>query len=159
MFTKFINTLNKLANKYKHKIIISAHPRTLKKLNNSSVDLNSLIQIHPPFGFFDYVNLQINAFVTLSDSGTINEEASILNIPAINLRETNERPEAMEEGSSLMVGMDIDRIFQSIELLTDKNRVNKINKVSDYNSDNFSERVVRTIYSHINYVNTYIWHK
>lgn len=159
MFSKFINTLNKLANKYKHKIIISAHPRTLKKITNSSSHLNTLIQIHPPFGFFDYINLQINAFVTLSDSGTINEEASILNIPAINLRETNERPEAMEEGSSLMVGMDIDRIFQSIELLTGIKRDKKINKVFDYDSDNFSEKVVRTIYSHINYVNTYIWHK
>jgi UDP-N-acetyl-L-fucosamine synthase len=161
MFSKFINTLNEMAKKYQFTIVMSTHPRTLHKLKKNHIQLDPLVIIHPPFGFFDYLFLQINALVTLSDSGTINEEASILKIAAINLRETNERPEAMEEGSTIMVGMDTQRIFQSIAMLIKgKNgSLSTVKIVKDYDSDNFSEKVTRTIYSYINYINTYIWHK
>jgi len=159
MFNKFIRILNKLAETYNKKIILSTHPRTLKKINKSSIELSSLVYLHQPFGFIDYVNLQINSLVTLSDSGTINEEASILSIPAINLRETHERPEAMEEGTTLMVGMDLKRVIHSVEVLIGNGEISKAYMVKDYSDENFSERVIRTIISHINYVNTYIWHK
>lgn len=120
LFEKFIGVLNSLAQQYSQPIVISTHPRTKKRMSESGLNLDPLVMTLKPLGFFDYVKLQLNARVVLSDSGSISEEASILQIPALNIRETHERPEAMEEAIVMMVGLDRERIFQGITILEQK---------------------------------------
>lgn len=161
MFKKLFNTLNILAEKYKKPVILSTHPRTRKKLDVIDKTIHPLISLNKPFGFFDYVHLQINAKAVLSDSGTITEESSILNFPALNLRDVHERLEGMDEAAVMMVGLNSDRVCQGIEILKSqprgKNRI--LNKVEDYSVANVSEKVLRIIYSYTDYVNQFIWKK
>lgn len=160
-FLKLMDVLNKLATKYSYPIIVSTHPRTRNKLNKLGIKVHELVNFMKPLGFIDYVFLQMNAFITLSDSGTISEESSILNFRALNLRETHERQEAMQEGSVMMVGMNNDRILQAIEIL--KNQpfgVHRTLKLApDYDVDNVSEKVVNIIVSYTDYVNRVVWQK
>jgi UDP-N-acetyl-L-fucosamine synthase len=161
LFNKFINVLNRLAQKYSQPIILSAHPRTKKRLENTSFILDQHIRILKPLGFFEYVNLQINARVVLSDSGSISEESSIIGFPALNIRETHERPEAMEEAVVIMTGMNFERIAQSIHLLELDNgfRQNELKIVYDYQQHNVSEKVIRILHSYTDYINRTIWKK
>ncbi|MBM3453201.1 MAG: UDP-N-acetylglucosamine 2-epimerase (non-hydrolyzing) [Bacteroidetes bacterium] len=162
-FNGLLALLNRIAEKYKYPIFVSTHPRTRKKIGEYSDDFisNNLIQWHKPFGFCDYNALQINAFAVLSDSGTISEESSILNFRALNIREAHERPEAMEEGSVMMVGMSPDRVEQGLEQLrkqgTDSDRNFRI--VGDYSMVNVSDKVVRIILSYTDFINRRIWGK
>jgi UDP-N-acetylglucosamine 2-epimerase (non-hydrolysing) len=161
MFKKLFNTLNIVAEKYRKPVILSTHPRTRKKLDVIGKTIHPLIRLNKPFGFFDYIHLQINAKVVLSDSGTITEESSILNFPALNLRDVHERLEGMDEAAVMMVGLNSDRVCQGIEILKaqprGKNRI--LNKVEDYSVANVSEKVLRIIYSYTDYVNQFIWKK
>lgn len=155
------NILNKLSTHYNMPVIVSTHPRTKKLLDKSEFKFKDNVIFVKPLGFSDYINLQTNAKVTLSDSGTISEESSILNFPALNLRETHERHEAMEEASVIMTGINIDNVFASIELLESQTRGEEriLNLPSDYNLTNVSEKVIRIIYSYIGYVNRKVWFK
>jgi len=159
--SNLIETLNEIAKIYKIPIIVSTHPRTKNRLNELKLNLNSLIQFSKPLGFMDYNKLQINAKAVLSDSGTINEESSILNFPALNIREAHERPEAMEEAVSIMTGLDKNRILQSLAILDSQLEENKnlIRPVRDYNIPNVSDKIVRIIYSYTDYVNRVVWKK
>lgn len=156
-----ITTLNLLAEHFGKKIIFSTHPRTRKKLEALSLKANSLIQFCKPFSFLDYVKLQCEAICTLSDSGTITEESSILNFPALNLREVHERPEGFEEGSVMMVGINFDRIIQGLEILQSQFSGEKrsINIVNDYDVSNVSMKVLRIIQSYTDFVNHKVWKK
>lgn len=160
-FNKLIKIINFLAEKYNLPVIISTHPRIQKKLKLGNNKFNSKVKFLKPLGFFDYVNLQINAKTTLSDSGTITEESSILNFPALNIRETHERPEGMEEASVIMVGLEIDRVQQGLNILRNQASAKKriLSLVSDYNISNVSEKIVRIIHSYINYINRVVWKK
>ena len=160
-FKKLIQTLNHLAETYKFPIIFSAHPRTKKIIEKRKPKLNNLIKLINPQGFIDYNNLQINSFVVLSDSGTISEESSILNFRALNIRESHERPEAMEESSVILTGLDYKRVLQGIGSIKNQETGNKrnISLVSDYNIPNVSLKVERIILSYINYVNRVVWQK
>ena len=161
IFSSMIGLLNQLANQYNLPIIFSAHPRTLAKIELSKIKFHENIKILNPLGFFDYNQLQCKAKVVLSDSGSISEESSILNFPALNLRETHERLEAMEEASVMMPGINAERIFQSLKILDSQNRGSErnINEVIDYKDQNVSEKIVRIIYSYTDYVNRVIWRK
>jgi len=156
-----ITTLNLLAEHYKKPIIFSTHPRTRKKLETLSLETSPLIQFCKPFGFLDYVKLQCEAICTLSDSGTITEESSILNFPALNLREVHERPEGFEEGSVMMVGNSFDRIIQGLNILSfqKRNLEREINIVRDYDAPNVSLKVLRIIQSYTDFVNRKVWKK
>jgi len=160
-FKKLIKSLNCLAETYKFPIIFSAHPRTRKIIQKRKPNLNKLINLIEPQGFMDYNNLQINSFVVLSDSGTISEESSILNFRALNIRESHERPEAMEESSVILTGLDYKRVLQGIGSIKNQETGNKrnISLVSDYNIPNVSLKVERIILSYINYVNRVVWQK
>jgi UDP-N-acetylglucosamine 2-epimerase (non-hydrolysing) len=160
-FDCLIKILNSLASDYLKPIIVSTHPRTQKKINESDVKLNPLIILSKPLGFFDYVKLQKSAITVLSDSGTINEESSILNFPALNIRETHERPEAMEEGSVMMVGLNLERIQQALFILSKQSRGKSrdLQIVSDYSVPNVSDKVLRIIYSYTDYINRTVWKK
>jgi UDP-N-acetylglucosamine 2-epimerase len=152
----FIASLNKIADVYEFPIFVSTHPRTrnrLKALENEII-VNKLIQWQKPLGFSDYNSLQINSYAVISDSGTISEESSILNFPALNIREAHERPEAMEEASVMMVGMSSERILQGLmQLCSKENNVNRnVRLVSDYSIPNVSEKVVRIIISYVDYI-------
>ena len=157
-FKKFIDILNFLEKKYSIPVVISTHPRTRLKIELNKIKLNENIKLLKPLGFFDYVNLQLNSKVILSDSGTITEESSILNLKALNIRETNERPEGMEEGAVMMPGLELDRIDQCISILDtqDKKHTN-LKMVSDYNTDNVSEKTLRIIHSYTDYVKRVVW--
>ncbi|MGL4393561.1 MAG: non-hydrolyzing UDP-N-acetylglucosamine 2-epimerase [Fusobacteriaceae bacterium] len=157
-FNDFVETLNSMAEKYKLPIIVSTHPRTRKKIEEKNIKFNSLVQLMKPLGFNDYVNLQMNSKVTLSDSGTISEESSILEFKAVNLREAHERPEAMEEASVMMVGLKKERIMQALEILETQEK-NTLRKVSDYSMPNVSEKVLRIILSYTDYINRVVWQK
>jgi UDP-N-acetyl-L-fucosamine synthase len=161
MFKKLFNTLNIVAEKYKKPVILSTHPRTRKKLDIIDKTIHPLIRLNKPFGFFDYVHLQINAKVVLSDSGTITEESSILNFPALNLRDVHERLEGMDEAAVMMVGLNSDRVCQGIEILKvqPRGKIRILNKVEDYSVANVSEKVLRIIYSYTDYVNQFVWKK
>ena len=156
---KFINIINLIIEKYKLPVIFSTHPRTRKKLEASKFIINKKVNFLKPQSFSNYLKLQINAKAVLSDSGTINEESSILNFPALNIREAHERPEAMEETSVMMTGVNIDRIFQALEVLSsqkrDQNRSLKL--VEDYNVDNVSEKIIRIIISYTDFIKKNIW--
>tara|TARA_X000000368_G_C23040678_1_gene716726 strand:- start:331 stop:1458 length:1128 start_codon:yes stop_codon:yes gene_type:complete len=154
-------SLNNLYKAYKMPVLVSLHPRTKKVLNKHNIKFLKGIKLHKPFGFKDYVNLQMNSKVTLSDSGTINEESSILNFPALNLREAHERPEGMEEGSVMLTGLKSERILQAIKILEKQSRGDErtLYPVKDYSYDNVSEKIPRIILSYIDYVNKKVWHK
>jgi UDP-N-acetylglucosamine 2-epimerase (non-hydrolysing) len=156
-----MNVLECLIKEYNLPIIFSTHPRTKKRLEDLKITFNPMIKFLKPFGFFDYVKLQINARCVLSDSGTITEESSILNFPALNLRETHERPEGFEEGSVMMVGLDADLISQSLLHLNGQPRGEErvLNLVQDYSSNNVSEKVLRIIYSYTNFIDKKVWNK
>ncbi len=158
---RIFNLLEVLSKKYKKKIIISTHPRTNKKFLEKKFKFNSYIKSIKPLGFLDYNNLQINSKLVLSDSGTITEESSILKFKALNLRETHERPEGMEEGSVMMVGLNIDRIIHAINSLDIETKNKKISFEipSDYRCKNVSDKMVRIFVSYIDYVNKNIWKK
>ncbi len=157
----FCETLNSVATEYGKPIIVSTHPRTRKKLQTEKYKFSKEIKFLKPLGFFAYNRLQTSSLVTLSDSGTITEESSILGFPALNIRETHERPEGMEEGAVVMSGLTKDRVGQSLEyILREKaGKGAKMQIVSDYDVDNVSEKVVRTILSYVDFVNTYVWRK
>jgi len=156
-----VDILNYLGEEYKIPVIVSTHPRTRKKLIFENYKLNLNINLLKPMGFFDYIRLQMESKCVLSDSGTISEESAILNFPALNLRESHERPEAMEEASVMMVGVSIDRVKQSLNILAKQKRgVNREIQIPiDYTSPNVSEKVVRIIHSYTDYINRVIWKK
>jgi len=159
-FNGLLISLNQIAEKYGYPIIVSTHPRTRNKLNSSEIETNPLIQFMKPLGFSDYNALQKNSFAVLSDSGTISEESSIMNFRALNIREAHERPEAMEEASVMMVGLDPERIMQGLAQISDQNLSNRnFRKVSDYSMPNVSEKMVRIILSYTSYVNRVVWRK
>jgi UDP-N-acetylglucosamine 2-epimerase len=142
-------------------VIFSAHPRTRKRIEAADVTFSPLVRLMKPLGFLDYVKLQMSAQVVISDSGTITEESSILNFPAINLREAHERPEGVEEGAVIMAGLDADRVMLAIEVLSCQKRgtVRSIRQVADYTMSNVAEKVARTIISYTGYVNRTVWRK
>jgi len=156
---KIIDTLNILSEKYRLPIIVSTHPRTRKKLEESNHKTDKRITFLKPQSFSNYLNLQINAKTVLSDSGTINEESSIMNFPALNIREAHERPEAMEETSVMMTGVNQERIIQAMEILSNQKRDNDrtLNLVKDYEVNNVSEKIVRIIVSYSDYIKKNVW--
>ncbi len=160
-FLKLINSLNNICDAYELPIIFPIHPRTRKILQKSKLEPNTKIKFIDPLGFTDYVNLQINAKVVISDSGTIFEESSILNFRALNIRESHERPEAIEETSVIVTGLNEERIFQGIQSLENQKTGNSrnINIVADYNIPNVSLKIERLILSYIDYVNRIVWQK
>jgi UDP-N-acetylglucosamine 2-epimerase len=160
-FAKLVNVLNALAEDNNFPVIVSTHPRTQNRIDQSEAKLHSRIQLLKPLGFFDYVKLQMSAKAVLSDSGTINEESSILNFPALNLREAHERPEGMEEASVMMVGLEIDRVRQGLDILNSQLRGldRSLRLVADYSMPNVSGKVIRIIHSYTDYVNRVVWKK
>ncbi len=156
-----IDSLNQIAELYNYPIIVSAHPRTRNMINDKGIETHKNIHILKPLGFLDYNCLQMNSFAVLSDSGTINEESSILNFRALNLREAHERPEAMEEASVMMVGMNTDRIIQGlVELSRQEIKENRnFREVADYKMPNVSLKVVRIIISYVDYINQNVYKK
>lgn len=160
-FTNLVDTLNNIAEKYKYPVIVSTHPRTQKKIDKLNAKFHNLVQLLKPLGFKDYNHLQLHATVVLSDSGTITEESSILKFPALNIREAHERPEGMEEAAVMMVGLNPERILQTIELLIDQGDsfLENSRTVADYSMPNVSEKVVRIIHSYTDYVNRVVWKK
>ena len=153
--------LNAISAKFNLPVLVSLHPRTKKSLTLNKVKLNKNILLHKPFGFIDYIALQINSKATLSDSGTINEESSILNFPALNLRNAHERPEGMEEAAVMMTGLSLSKIMQGLKILASQQRADSrtIYPVKDYSYNNVSEKIPRIILSYIDYVNSNLWKK
>lgn len=160
-FQKLVETLNAVAEKYQMPIIVSTHPRTRTRINETGVEFNPLIQLMKPLGFHDYNHLQMKSKAVLSDSGTISEESSIMNFPALNIREAHERPEAMEEASVMMVGLNSERIMQGLAVLDSQKRGENRNlrPVYDYSMPNVSDKIVRIILSYTDYVNRVVWEK
>jgi UDP-N-acetylglucosamine 2-epimerase (non-hydrolysing) len=160
-FKGLVDSLNAISEKYRYPVIVSTHPRTRNMINNKAVKFHPLVRLMKPMSFTDYNSLQINAKVVLSDSGTISEESSILNFPALNLRQSHERPEAMEEASVMMVGLNPERIMQGLAVLNVQERSPKRNfrEVYDYSMPNVSEKIVRIILSYTDYVNRVVWSK
>ena len=158
---KFVELLERISSIYDLPVIVSTHPRTAKKIESLNLRFPKKVKLNKPLAFTDYAKLQILSKVVLSDSGTITEESSILNFPAVNIREIHERPEGMEEGAVMFTGLNSDRVIQAIEILEGQLRGNSrnINKVNDYNAPNVSEKVLRTILSYVDYVNHYTWRK
>jgi UDP-N-acetylglucosamine 2-epimerase (non-hydrolysing) len=160
-FDKLVTTLNLVAEKHQLPIIVSTHPRTRNKINEKGIKFHPLIQLMKPLGFHDYNHLQKNAKAVLSDSGTISEESSIMNFPALNIRDAHERPEAMEEASVMLVGLNTERILQGLTILDFQKRdhIRTLQPVSDYSMPNVSDKMARIIISYTDYINRVIWNK
>lgn len=158
-FVGLIRSLNLIAERYAYPIIVSTHPRTRKIIEERNVEVSQLVQFLKPMGFNDYNALQMKSLAVLSDSGTISEESSILNFPALNIRDAHERPEAMEEASVMMVGMNPERIIQGLSQLKFQNRGADRNfrQVTDYSMPNVSDKVVRIIISYVDYIKRVVW--
>ena len=160
---KLVDSLNTLAETYKYPVIVSTHPRTQKRLNDikNDINFNPLVNYVKPMGFFDYISLQKNSCCVISDSGTITEESSILNFPAVMIRMAHERPEGMDEGTVIMSGIDRERIMEAINTVVNhhKRNPNYIKIINDYNVENVSIKVVRIILSYIDYINRTVWKK
>ena len=160
-FSKLMEALNAIAEQFNEPVIISTHPRTQKMIDTRNIKLRGNISLLKPLGFMDYVKLQMCAHAVLSDSGTISEESSVLNFPALNIRETHERPEAMEEASVMMTGLGTERIMQCLSILDQQAAQGDrlFRQVSDYCMPNVSEKVVRIILSYTDYANRNVWRK
>jgi UDP-N-acetylglucosamine 2-epimerase len=157
-FQKVIKIIDSVSNHYKLPIIFSAHPRTKKKIESKKIKFDPLVKLIKPLGYIDYVHLQMNSSLVISDSGTISEESSILNFNAINLRESHERPEAMENPPLVMSGLNVERVIQSIDSVLET-ELNNSKLVRDYNEDNVSNKVERILLSYTDYVNRVVWKK
>jgi UDP-N-acetylglucosamine 2-epimerase (non-hydrolysing) len=160
-FEKLVKVLNAVAQDHGLPVVVSTHPRTQKRVDATSAKFHPLVQLMKPLGFHDYVHLQMNAKAVLSDSGTLTEESSILNFPALNLREAHERPEGMEEAAVMMVGLEVERVNQGLVILQTQARGidRELRLVADYSIPNVSHKVVRIIHSYTDYVNRVVWKK
>lgn len=158
---KLFGVLNALAEKYGEPVIVSTHPRTRKRMEALGLTAHPLVRFLKPFGFFDYIKLQTEARCALSDSGTITEESSILNFPALNLREVHERPEGFEEASVILVGLNVERVFQALAILEAQPRGDErlLRLVNDYSPANVSVKVLRIIQSYTDFINRRVWRK
>jgi UDP-N-acetylglucosamine 2-epimerase (non-hydrolysing) len=160
-FARLVEVLNRVAETYGMPVVVSAHPRTRKRVEATDAKFHANVQLLKPLGFSDYVSLQVRAKATLSDSGTITEESSILNFPALNIREAHERPEGMEEASVMMVGLNAERVMQGLAILESQPRGAQrlLRPVADYSMPNVSDKVARLILSYTDYVNRVVWRK
>ena len=164
-FSKLVAVLNAVAEDFGLPVIVSTHPRTQRRIDAIGVVFHPMVRLIKPLGFHDYNKLQLSARAVLSDSGTINEESSIMNFPALNLREAHERPEGMEEAAVMMVGLEVDRVRQGLAILAtqprgdDRTDPHCIREVGDYSMPNVSDKVLRIIHSYTDYVNRVVWKK
>ena len=158
-FYKLIDVLNNIAEEYNLPVIVSTHPRTQNRIDSVSIEFHKNIRFLKPLGFKDYNKLQISSKAVLSDSGTISEESSIMNFPALNIRDAHERPEAMEEASVMMVGVEVERVMQCLNILNDQHQSENrlLQQVADYNISNVSDKVLRIIHSYTDYIKRTIW--
>ena len=160
-FGKLVQVLNTVAEQYGLPVIVSTHPRTQKRVDALGARFHANVQLLKPLGFTDYNRLQLSSRAVLSDSGTINEESSILNFPGLNLREAHERPEGMEEAAVMMVGLEVDRVLQGLAILESQPRGDDrlLRQVGDYSMPNVADKVLRIIHSYTDYVNRVVWKK
>jgi UDP-N-acetyl-L-fucosamine synthase len=157
-----VETLNALAEKYQYPVIVSTHPRTRKRLDELMLgDFNSLIQFAKPFGFFDYIKLQMEAYCVVSDSGTISEEASLLNLPAITIRNAHERPEGMDNGTLIMSGLKKVRVLEAVKVIVSQHdkKTRIMHEVDDYKTGPVSKQILRVVMSYVGYINRTVWSK